>query len=156
MRINARQCLAGLNLNTRILVLVGLLVVATVVITTLVVRWTTRRFVEDAIGDQMVVQARITAHLVAIAEQKREAGMTPAEINRHLEEIARFAKEQRKFDYEFWVTDSTGNAYLRTQPQEFTFTPDFPLSRLAKSCCSWLGSRGKRACRNRVGELFAR
>jgi hypothetical protein len=49
--------------------------------------------VEDAVGDQMVVQAEITAHLVAIAEQK---GMPPAEINQHLEDIARFAKEQKE------------------------------------------------------------
>jgi two-component system sensor histidine kinase/response regulator len=96
------------------------------VITTLVVTLTTRRFVEEAIGDQMIVQARIAAHLVSIAEQKRDRGMTPAEINRHLEEIVQFAKQQRNFDYEFWITDSAGKAYLKTQPTEFTFKPDQP------------------------------
>jgi two-component system, sensor histidine kinase and response regulator len=126
MHINARQWLRDLPLNARILLLVGLLVVVTVAITTFVVRWTTRRFVEDAIGDQMMLQARIAAHLVAIAEQKRDVGMPPAEINRHLQDIVRFAREQRKFDYEFWITDGAGNAYLRTEPQEFTFKRDQP------------------------------
>jgi PAS domain S-box-containing protein len=115
-----------MRLNTRIFLLVGLSVVATVVITTFVVRLTTRRFVEDAIGDQMVVQARIAAHLVAIAEQKRERGMMPAEINRELGQIVQFAKEQRNFDYEFWITDGSGNAYLRSVPTPFKFTADQP------------------------------
>ncbi len=118
--------LPALGLNARILILVGLLLVATVVITTLVIKWTTRRFVEDAIGDQMIMQARIAAHLVAIAEQKRNQAMTPEEINRHLREIVTFAKEQRNFDYEFWITDSAGHAYLRSLPNDFTFQADQP------------------------------
>jgi two-component system sensor histidine kinase/response regulator len=126
MSAQVKPRLPALGLNTRILILVGLLLVATVVITTLVIKWTTRRFVEDAIGDQMIMQARIAAHLVAIAEQKRDQGMTPAEINQHLREIVNFAKEQRNFDYEFWITDSAGHAYLRTQPNDFTFQPDQP------------------------------
>jgi PAS domain S-box-containing protein len=112
-----------LNLNSRIALLVGLLVATTIVITTLVVTWTTRRFTEDAIGDQMIVQGRIAAHLVAIAEQ---AGMPPAEINGHFREIARFAKEQRGFDYEFWVSDSAGKVYIGTEDTEFTFKPEQP------------------------------
>ena len=95
-------------------------------ITTFVVHWSTRRFVEDAIGDQMVMQARIVAHLVAIAEQKGRTGMTPEEINRHLKEIARFAKEHKNYDYEFWITDSTGKVYLGTEGVEFTFKADQP------------------------------
>jgi two-component system sensor histidine kinase/response regulator len=126
MPINFRQWRYSLSLKTRILFLIGALVVATIATTTMVVKWTTRRFVEDAIGDQMIVQARIAAHLVAIAEQKRPTGMTPAEINQHLEEITSFAKTHRKFDYEFWITDSSANAYLKTQPHEFTFKPDQP------------------------------
>ncbi|AGA27825.1 PAS domain-containing hybrid sensor histidine kinase/response regulator [Singulisphaera acidiphila] len=126
MRNKARRWLNALGLNTRILLLVGLPVAATAVITTFVVHWTTQRFVEDAIGDQMVMQARIVAHLVAIAEQKREAGMKPAEINRHLREIARFAKEQRKYDYEFWIADDSGKVYLGSEEQEFTFKADQP------------------------------
>lgn len=113
-----------LGLNTRILLLAGLPLVATAVITTFVVHWSTRRFVENAIGDQMVMEARIVAHLVAIAEQKRPEGMTPAEVNRHLKEIARFAKENKKYDYEFWVTDSSGKVYLGTEDVEFTFKAD--------------------------------
>jgi PAS domain S-box-containing protein len=104
--------------------LVGFLVVVTMIVTALAVRLTTRRFVEQAIGDQMVVQARIAAHLVSIAEEKRDRPMTPAEINGHLQEIARFAKAQRGFDYEFWITDPAGHAYLRTQDVDFTFKPD--------------------------------
>ena len=37
--------------------------------------------------------------------------MTPDEVNSHLKEIARFAKHHKKYDYEFWVTDSTGKVY---------------------------------------------
>ena len=84
MRLQARKWLSTPGLNTRILLLVGTPLVITALITTLVVPASTRRFVEDAIGDQMVMQARIVAHLVAIAEQQRPAGMTPEEINPHL------------------------------------------------------------------------
>jgi PAS domain S-box-containing protein len=100
--------------------------VAAAAITTVVVHWSTRRFVEDAIGDQMVMQARIVAHLVAIAEQKRPEGMTPEEINRHLKEVARFAKQNKNYDYEFWVTDGAGRVYVGTEDVEFTFKPDQP------------------------------
>jgi two-component system sensor histidine kinase/response regulator len=126
MRIDVRKWLPAPRLNTRILLLVGLPVVATAAITALVVHWTTRRFVEDAVGEQMVMQARITAELVAVAEQKRENGMAPEEINRRLKDVARFAKEQKDYDYEFWVTDESGHAYLRSGPQDFTFKPDQP------------------------------
>jgi len=116
----------SVSLNVRIALLVGFLVVVTVIATALAVRLTTRRFVEQAIGDQMVVQARIAAHLVSIAEEKRGRPLTPAEINGHLQEIARFAKAQRGFDYEFWITDPAGHAYLRTQDVDFTFKADQP------------------------------
>src|SRR5881394_1455876 len=101
MRQNARRRLGGLGLNTRILLLTGLPVIATVAITTLVVHWSTRRFVEDAVGDQMVMEARIVAHLVSIAEQKKPAGLTPEAINEHLKEIAHFARQNKHYDYEF-------------------------------------------------------
>ena len=55
----------------------------------------------------MVMQARIVSHLVAIAEQQKAAGMSPEVINAHFKDIARFAKENGNFDYEFWVTDSS-------------------------------------------------
>ena len=126
MRLKAGRWLSGLGLNARILLLGGLPLVATAVITTFVVHWSTRRFVEDAIGDQMVMQARIVAHLVAIAEQERPTGMTPEAINRHLKEIAHFAKEQKNYDYEFWITDSSGKVCLGTEGVEFTFKADQP------------------------------
>jgi two-component system, sensor histidine kinase and response regulator len=126
MRLKAGRWLSALGLNTRILLLTGLPLVATAVITSFVVHWSTRRFVEDAVGDQMVMEARIVAHLVAIAEQKRPEGMTPEEINRHLKQIARFAKEHKRYDYEFWVTDSAGKVYLGTEGVEFTFKADQP------------------------------
>src|SRR5436189_56320 len=101
MQPKPRRWFSRLGLNTRILLLTGLPLVATAAITTFVVHWSTRRFVENAIGDQMVMEARLFAHLVAIAEQKRPQGMTPAEINNHLKAIARFAKEKKGYDYEF-------------------------------------------------------
>jgi two-component system sensor histidine kinase/response regulator len=126
MRTSPTRWLSSLGLNTRISLLVGFLVALTVVLTTLVVRWTTRRFVEEAIGDQMVVQARIVAHLVAIAEEKRDTALTRAEINAHLKEIVHFVKQHRKFDYEFWITDSAGKVYLNPDSNQFTFQPDQP------------------------------
>jgi PAS domain S-box-containing protein len=124
MTFRARQGRFALGLNTRILLLGGLPLVATAVITSLVVHWSTQRFVEEAIGDQMVMQARIVAHLVAIAEQQRPDGMTPEAINGHLKDIARFAKQQKDYDYEFWITDSSGKVYLGSEDTEFTFRAD--------------------------------
>jgi PAS domain S-box-containing protein len=126
MRLKLERWLSGLGLNTRILLLTGIPLVATAVITSFVVHWSTRRFVEDAVGDQMVMEARIVAHLVAIAEQKRPQGMMPEEINQHLKAIARFAKENKKYDYEFWVTEGAGKVYIGSEGVEFTFQPDQP------------------------------
>src|SRR6516162_5420944 len=126
MHLKAGRWFSRPGLNTRILLLAGLPLVMTALITTIVVHLSARRFVEDEIGDQMIMQARIVAHLVAIAEQKRPEGMTPEEINRHLKEIARFAKENKKYDYEFWVTDGSGKVYMGTEGVEFTFKADQP------------------------------
>jgi PAS domain S-box-containing protein len=126
MNLNAGRWFNRLGLNTRILLMAGLPLVVTAAITTFVVHWSTQRFIENAIGDQMVMEARIVAHLVAIAEQKRPEGMTPAEVNKHLKEIARFAKENKKYDYEFWVTDGSGKVYMGTEDVEFTFKADQP------------------------------
>ncbi len=126
MRFKIGNWLNALGLNARILLLGGLPLAATAVITAYVVHSSTRRFVEDAVGEQMVMQAQIVAHLVAIAEQKRPEGMTPEEINQHLKAIARLAKENKKYDYEFWVTDSAGKAYLRSEDVDFTFKADQP------------------------------
>lgn len=126
MPLEAVKWFSRLGLNTRILILAGLPLAATAALTTFVVHRSTQRFVENAIGDQMVIEARIVAHIVAIAEQKRPEGMTLAEVNGHLKEIARFAKEKKKYDYEFWVTDSSGKVYIGTEGVEFTFKADQP------------------------------
>jgi HAMP domain-containing protein len=73
--------------------------------------------VERVLGDQMVVEARIAAHLVAVAEQ--EAALSPAEINARLRDITEHTVLE-----EFWITDERGHAYLRTSEQDFTFSPD--------------------------------
>jgi HAMP domain-containing protein len=73
--------------------------------------------VETAIGEHMVVEATIAAHLVAIAE---EAGLSPDEINAHLIDIA----ANTALD-EFWITDETGHAYLRNELEiDFSFDPN--------------------------------
>lgn len=73
--------------------------------------------VETAIGEQMVVEATMAAHLVALAEA---AGVGPKEINRRLKQIA----EDTVLD-EIWITDEKGNAYLRNIAEiDFTFSPD--------------------------------
>jgi PAS domain S-box-containing protein len=112
-----------LGLNARILTICGLPLAAMAILASLVVHWSTRRFVEDAIGEQMVMQARIVSHLVAIAEQKTAGKLTPDEINRHLKDITRFAKEHGNYDYEFWVTDGP-KVVLGSTGVEFTFTPE--------------------------------
>lgn len=74
--------------------------------------------VEDIVGDQMVVEARIAAHLVAVAEGR--AGMSSEEINAILRDIT----EHTVLD-EFWITGETAHAYLRNKPEiDFTFSPD--------------------------------
>jgi PAS domain-containing protein len=137
-----------MTLRIRILLMVTSLLAATVLVTTSVFAWGTRRSmlshtqedgvriaeflarmtrhmdqvqtdVENTIGEQMVVQATIASHLVAIAEQ---AGMPPTEINEHLKAIADTTSLE-----EFWITDEHGEAYLRNLTDiEFTFSPDSP------------------------------
>jgi methyl-accepting chemotaxis protein len=73
--------------------------------------------VEKEVGQQMVVQATLAAHLVAIAEA---AGLSPDQINAHLWAVTRATSLN-----EIWITDSRGNAYLRPrQAAPFTFSPD--------------------------------
>jgi HAMP domain-containing protein len=72
---------------------------------------------ENAIAEQMVTEATITAHFVDAAEQ---AGWTPDEINSHLQQIVANTTLS-----EFWVTDEKGHAYLRNADNiDFTFDPD--------------------------------
>jgi HAMP domain-containing protein len=74
--------------------------------------------VEDVIGEQMVVEARIAAHLVAVAEGR--AGMSPEEIIAVLQDITGHTALN-----EFWITDETAHAYLRNELDiDFTFSPD--------------------------------
>jgi adenylate cyclase len=76
------------------------------------------RQVEDVVGEQMVVEARIAAHLVAVAEG--QVGMSTEEINAILRDIT----DHTVLD-EFWITDETAHAYLRNTPDiDFTFSPD--------------------------------
>jgi HAMP domain-containing protein len=73
--------------------------------------------VERAIGEQMLVQATITAHLVATAER---AGLSPDEIIAMLRDVT-----DRTVLDEFWITDASGHAYLRNMTHiDFTFSPD--------------------------------
>ena len=73
--------------------------------------------VEKAIGEQMIVEATIAAHLVALGEA---AGVGPKEINRRLKQIA----DDTVLD-EIWITDEKGHAYLRNITEvDFTFSPD--------------------------------
>jgi hypothetical protein len=72
--------------------------------------------VEAAIGEQMVVEATMAAHLVAIAEA---AGLSASEINRTLKQIALDAALD-----EIWITDDKGHAYLGNTGIDFTFSPD--------------------------------
>lgn len=71
---------------------------------------------EEMVGRHMVGQAMLAAHYVAAAEK---AGMKAAEINAGLKAItAKSAIE------EFWITDSSGKAYLNNTGIDFTFSPD--------------------------------
>jgi phosphoserine phosphatase RsbU/P len=73
--------------------------------------------VEKMVGEQMIVEATIAAHLVALGEA---AGVGPKEINRRLKQIA----DDTVLD-EFWITDERGHAYLRNITEvDFTFSPD--------------------------------
>lgn len=73
--------------------------------------------VEAAIGEQMVVEATMAAHLVALGEA---AGINAKELNRRLKQIV----DDTVLD-EIWITDSKGHAYLRNLAEvDFTFSPD--------------------------------
>jgi hypothetical protein len=71
---------------------------------------------EDTIARHMVGEALLAAQFVALAEK---AGMTPTEINAVLKSVA-----QKSGMQEFWITDSTGHAYLTNTGVDFTFSPD--------------------------------
>ena len=63
---------------------------------------------EGAIGEQMVVEATLVAHLVAVAEK---AGLEPGQINAQLRAIT-----SRTALDEIWITDQSGQVYLTNRP----------------------------------------
>jgi hypothetical protein len=76
-----------------------------------------RAFVcEDLIAQHMVGEALLAAHLVALAEK---TGMKKPDIDAILRGITEKSAIQ-----EFWITDSSGHAYLTNMSVDFTFSPD--------------------------------
>ena len=73
--------------------------------------------VENVLSEQMVVEARITANMVAIAAGR--AGMTPQEINDILKSIT-----DSTVLNEFWISDPTGKVEFTNTGIDFTFKPD--------------------------------
>jgi hypothetical protein len=71
---------------------------------------------EDVVARHMVGEALLAAHLVALAEK---VGMKPSEINAILKSIA-----EKSVMQEFWITDSSGRAYLTNTGVDFTFSSD--------------------------------
>jgi hypothetical protein len=71
---------------------------------------------EDTIARHMVGEAMLAAQFVAAAERN---GITPVGINEILKDIA--AKSAIE---EFWITDSSGHAYLTNTGIDFTFSSD--------------------------------
>lgn len=135
-----------MTLRARTLVLVTALLVVAIAATAATLTWTTRQSLlnqteidsmsgaqslariaamtghiplqaDQAMGDQMVVQAKALSYLVAVAEAN---GQSPEQINAMLREIA----DSTALD-EIWITDSAGHAYLRNlNDVDFTFNPD--------------------------------
>lgn len=135
-----------MSLQTRILLLVTSLLMTAVIGTTAILTWTTQQAmheqtdmdgqalasllarsagfasevpedVEHVIGDQMVVSARLTAYLLAVAE---EAGYSPDEIIAIMRDVTNSTVLS-----EMWLTDETGHAYIATaEGIDFTFSPD--------------------------------
>src|SRR5215204_7367458 len=87
---------------------------------------------ETTVGRQMVGQALLAAHFVALAEK---SGMAPSEINAILKDVSEQSAKQ-----EFWITDSKGHAYLTNTGIDFTFSPDPAKQPQASEFWSLLGS----------------
>lgn len=135
-----------MSLRTRTLLLITSLLVATVLATSGVLAWASRHALvaqaeadgiliahalarsahfaeevranaEDALAQQMVVEATILAHLVALGEAH---GVSADELNARLLAITHGSLLD-----EIWITDESGHAYLRSVPEiDFTFSPD--------------------------------
>jgi hypothetical protein len=71
--------------------------------------------VEEAVAGHMVGEALLAAHFIAAAER---AGMEAEAINAILRDIA-----ARSAIDEFWITDSSGRAYLTNMGANFIFSP---------------------------------
>jgi hypothetical protein len=71
---------------------------------------------DEIIAQHMVGEALLAAHLVALAEK---TGMKQADIDAILKSIA-----EKSAIREFWITDSSGHAYLTNTGIDFTFSPD--------------------------------
>jgi hypothetical protein len=71
---------------------------------------------EEKIEKHMIGEAMLPAQFVAAAEK---AGMKPLEINGVLKSVAEHSAIE-----EFWITDSSGHAYLTNTGVDFTFSPD--------------------------------
>ena len=71
--------------------------------------------IESTLGEQMIAQARITAHLVAAAER---GGLAQEEIKAILRDIA----DHTTVD-EFLITDESARAYLTNTDVDFVFSP---------------------------------
>jgi hypothetical protein len=71
---------------------------------------------DDLIARHMIGEAMLAAQFVAAAEK---AGITPVQINTALRSVAESSGIE-----EFWITDSSGHAYLTNTGLEFTFSPD--------------------------------
>src|SRR5260370_8288745 len=71
---------------------------------------------EDKIARHMVGEAMLAAQFVAAAEKN---GMAASAINAVLKDIAANSAIQ-----EFWITDSSGHAYLTNTGIDFTFSAD--------------------------------
>lgn len=71
--------------------------------------------IEGIVGQHMVAEALLTAHLVAVAEK---AGLGNEEIRAILKDVA-----ERSVIDEFWITDPEGDAVLSNREISFTFSP---------------------------------
>ena len=71
---------------------------------------------EDLMARHMVGEALLAAHFVALAEK---TGMKSTDVNATLRQIA-----AKSAIAEFWITDSSGHAYLTNTGIDFTFSPE--------------------------------
>lgn len=71
---------------------------------------------EVELGEHLLAMATMSAHFIAVAEK---AGVAALEINQHLAAVAATT------GLEFWITDESGDAYLRSNIEmRFRFSAD--------------------------------